>query len=58
LLISSEEFVDGIAHLPFKCEYSPSKKLILISYDSQKIYRHSTYALYSIFDLATRYLFL
>ncbi|XP_021949323.2 venom dipeptidyl peptidase 4 [Folsomia candida] len=54
IIVSNQEFIVKLQYRPFRCDFSPSKKYLLVSYDPQKIYRHSVYALYSVIDLETR----
>lgn len=56
LIVSSQEFSEKLNNRrPFKVEFSPTRKFLLISYDPQKVYRHSVFALYSVLDLETRW---
>lgn len=52
-IIEATEF-DKISTRPSEVTLSPNRKLALIGYDSQKVYRHSFTAKYAIYDLETK----
>ncbi|CAG7819153.1 unnamed protein product [Allacma fusca] len=50
-IIPGIEFINQLRAVPFQVTLSPDKKFALVGYHSQKLYRHSIYAKYDIYDV-------